>query len=123
MTIETCYEMIGGSFSEAKTRLVSDKMIERFVGMFLNDPSYDGLKEAMENVNREEAFRYAHTLKGVSGNLSFTKLFEVSNELTEILRNETAVIGEEAYALFQKVEEAYTHTVSSIQIYLESQAE
>ena len=62
-------------------------------------------------------------MKGVSGNLSFTKLFEVSNELTEILRNETAVIGEEAYALFQKVEEAYTHTVYSIQIYLESQAE
>ena len=43
----------------------------------------------MENKNYEDAFRSAHTLKGVCQNLSFDRLYEVSNELTELLRDRT----------------------------------
>ena len=43
----------------------------------------------MENKNYEDAFRGAHTLKGVCQNLSFDHLYEVSNELTELLRDRT----------------------------------
>ena len=43
----------------------------------------------MENKNFEGAFRGAHTLKGVCQNLSFDRLYEVSHELTELLRDRT----------------------------------
>ena len=39
--------------------------------------------------NYEDAFRSAHTLKGVCQNLSFDRLYEVSHELTELLRDGT----------------------------------
>ena len=118
MTIEECYDRIGGSFAEAKERLISEKKINRFVGMFLKDQSFAGLKDAMEKGDCAEAFRFAHTLKGVCGNLSFTKLFETSSELTESLRNEDTVISSDARALYQNVEAVYRNTVETIQAYI-----
>ena len=118
MTIEECYEKIGGNFAEAKERLINEKMINRFVGMFLKDQSFAELKTAMEAGDREEAFRGAHTLKGVCGNLSFTALFEKASELTESLRNNDSEISEEARVLFENVEQAYRNTVETIQAYI-----
>ena len=60
-------------------RLHSEAMIRRFTLKFLEDQSYLQLKQALENKNYEDAFRSAHTLKGVCQNLSFDRLYEVSN--------------------------------------------
>ena len=57
--------------------------------MFLEDQSYLQLKQALKDKNYEDAFRSAHTLKGVCQNLSFDRLYEVSHELTELLRDRT----------------------------------
>ena len=70
-------------------RLHSEALIRRFALKFLEDQSYIQLKQALENKNYEDAFRGAHTLKGVCQNLSFDHLYEVSNELTELLRDRT----------------------------------
>ena len=40
----------------------------------------------LEEKNVEEAFRAAHTLKGVAQNLGFTPLYEATATLTEVLR-------------------------------------
>ena len=50
------------------------KLIQRFTLKFLEDQSYLQLKQALENKNYEDAFRSAHTLKGVCQNLSFDRL-------------------------------------------------
>ena len=44
----------------------------RFAGRFLEDRNYEELLKAMEKGDTKAAFAAAHTLKGVSGNLSFT---------------------------------------------------
>ena len=89
MTMRECYEAIGGHYKAVLGRLHSEALIRRFTLKFLEDQSYLQLKQALENKNYEDAFRGAHTLKGVCQNLSFDHLYEVSNELTELLRDRT----------------------------------
>ena len=86
MNIKECYDAFGGSYEEAKSRLQSDSLVERFAIKFLSDPSYDALCKAMEEQDFEAAFRAAYTLKGVSMNLSFHRLGASSKVLTETLR-------------------------------------
>ena len=59
------------------------------------------IKDGIETQDAELAFRGAHTLKGVCMNLGFQTLYEVSRELTEILRGRELVGYEEA---LEKVE-------------------
>lgn len=89
MTMRECYEAIGGNYKAVLGRLHSEALIRRFTLKFLEDQSYLQLKQALENKNYEDAFRGAHTLKGVCQKLSFDHLYEVSNELTELLRDRT----------------------------------
>ena len=74
MTIEQCYQEIGGNFAEVCGRLPSQRLVEKFVRKFPEDQSYAELTAAMAAGNHDVAFRAAHTLKGVAANLSFTKL-------------------------------------------------
>lgn len=122
MTIEECYRELEGNYKEVKLRLSSDSLIEKFALKFLDSPCYSSLSQEMTNGNREEAFRAAHTLKGVAANLSFTRLFESSSKLTEVLRLESDSISDEAYGLFSEVTEDYKITVDAISSYKASKA-
>ena len=73
MAIQECYQQLGGDYATLKTRLPSDSLIKRFITKFLDDSSYSELCCALEEGQREEAFRAAHTLKGVCANLGFGK--------------------------------------------------
>lgn len=44
------------------------------------------IRESLENGNREEAGRIVHALKGVSGNLSITDVYEISESLDTHIR-------------------------------------
>ena len=61
-------------------------LFRKFIGKFSSDPSFQLLSDSLKAGSYEEAFRAAHTLKGVSQNLSFTKLYQSSHEITEALR-------------------------------------
>lgn len=87
MTIEECYTKLQGNYAEAKTRLMNDKLIERFILKFPDDPSMSALNEMAEAGDNAAAFRAVHTLKGVAANLAFTKLFQDASNLTEQLRD------------------------------------
>lgn len=117
MTIQECYQELGGNYAEVSTRLPSAKLIERFTLRFLDDPSFGDLCKYMEEGNREEAFRAAHTLKGVCANLSFTRLQESADKLTELLRPNNAAIPEGAEALLEDVRGDYQTTVDAISRY------
>lgn len=80
MTIQECYEAIGGNYEDVLRRLRSEALIWKFTLKFLEDQSYSLLKQALGDNNYEEAFRGAHTLKGVCQNLSFDRLYEVSDK-------------------------------------------
>ena len=58
----------------------------RLVDKAINDDSFIKLKDELENKNYDEAFKIAHSLKGVLGNLSLTPLYDLAIEITENLR-------------------------------------
>lgn len=114
MTLQDCYAALGGDYDEVVSRLRSERIIQKFVLKFLDDGSFDLLSGAMAAENREEAFRAAHTIKGVCQNLSFTALGESSHQLTEALRGEWRA---DAPALFETVKADYERTASAIRAY------
>ncbi len=111
MTIYEVYSEIQGDYEGVTRRLMSVDRVKRFVLKFLNDTSCDMLIDAAEREDAEEAFRAAHTLKGVCQNLGFTKLYESSNELCEFLRGRE-LTG--SAPLLEKVVEDYNETVEAI---------
>lgn len=109
MTLQECYAAMEGNYDEVVSRLRKDTIIQKFVVKFLDDKSFGELKEAVEAGDAEAAFRAAHTLKGVTQNLSLAKLFSYTNQLTDLLRG-----GQIDTDLFQKVEESYHQTIEAI---------
>jgi HPt (histidine-containing phosphotransfer) domain-containing protein len=89
MTIQECYRQMGANYEDVLKRLYNEGMICRFTLMFLNDDSYPKLEQALKEGNVKEAFRAAHTLKGVCQNLGFTNLYQPTYDLTEVLRTGT----------------------------------
>lgn len=114
MTLQECYAALGGSFDEVLGRLRSEALVKKFVLKFLDDPSYDLLCRSMAGEDYGEAFRAAHTIKGVCQNLAFTKLCTSSTQLCEALRNG---FQPEAPTLAQQVTADYEQTVSAIRAF------
>lgn len=111
MTLKECYDAIEGDYEDVIKRLMSEKLVQKFVLKFLSDSSFDNLVNDLKNGNYDDAFRDAHTLKGVSQNLSFTKLYMSSDKITEALREKNI---DEANSLLPQVEADYNKTVSAI---------
>lgn len=85
-TIRDFYTQTGGDYQEVLDHLVSEERIARFLKIFLKDPSYESLEEALKQGNVQEAFRAVHTLKGVCLNMGFTVLYAACSRVTEDLR-------------------------------------
>ena len=111
MTIQEFYIAIGGDFEDVKHRLMTEKLITRFVMKFPGDPSMHQLRDALAQDDKEVAFRAVHTLKGVAANLSFTQLQKAASDLTEQLRPKTEAADP---ILYNKVEETYRQTIDAI---------
>ena len=111
MTLKECYAAMGGNYEDVISRLRSERLVQKFVLKFLNDGSYDLLCRSLEEQNYEEAFRAAHTIKGVCQNLSITKLQDSSSRLCESLRNGYTP---ESDALASETKEDYARTVAVI---------
>lgn len=112
MTLRECYDKLGGDYDEVISRLRSERLVQKFVVKFLDDGSYATLARSVTEKNREEAFRAAHTIKGMCQNLSFTRLGRSADELTEALRNEWS---DDAQALFEAVSEDYRRVSAAIE--------
>lgn len=75
-----------------------EKTLERFMGneelyinflkKFLKDHNYAGLKESLECGDCSNAFRFAHTLKGLAANLGLECILEPLVPVVEALRQE-----------------------------------
>lgn len=116
MTLKECYAALNGDYEEAMGRLRSERLVQKFVLKFLDDGSFDLLCRSMEAGDQPEAFRAAHTIKGVCQNLSFTRLLASGEKLTEALRDGPTP---EAPALFAQVQADYRQTVDAIRRFQE----
>lgn len=117
MTILECYSALGGNYDDVIGRLRSERLVQKFVLKFLDDGSFELLHRSLEEGNAEEAFRAAHTIKGMCQNLGFDALGNSSSALTEVLRH-----GDSAAAktLLPHVDEDYARTCSAIREFKES---
>ena len=116
MELKEVYEKIGGDYDDVVRRLMGEKLVRKFLLKFLDDKSYADLERTLSEGDYKEAFRAAHTLKGVCQNLSLTSLYQVSSQLTEELRNEdTAVSGNPNISDYMsKVTAEYHMTIEAI---------
>ena len=73
-----------------------DEVLKRFMGKedfylrmlkkFLDDKNYEGLKSAVEEKRWADTFTYAHTVKGLCGNLGLDGILEYVVPLTDEVR-------------------------------------
>jgi HPt (histidine-containing phosphotransfer) domain-containing protein len=120
MTIKECYEEMGASYDEIMNRLGKEERVKRFLPKILKDPSYDLLCTSLEKKDVKEAFRAAHTLKGVCQNLALTKLAGSTCEIVELLRNREEY-GEDLEPALEKVKADYAQMSDCINRLIEQE--
>ena len=49
MTLKECYTALCGNYDEALSRLMNERLMERFLQKFLSDPSFNEIKDAFES--------------------------------------------------------------------------
>lgn len=119
MVLKECYDIFGGDYEAVLHRIPKEDIIEKFVKKFLTEPSYQNLCDTLEREEYSEAFRAAHSLKGVSANLGFQKLEKSSSELTELLRDSEgrSIDKEKAKEMLVLVSEDYNEVIEAIRRY------
>lgn len=65
----------------------NEELYKKWLYSFLNDKNYENMLNAINAKNVKDAFNYAHTLKGILGNLSINRLYEDICPLVEELRD------------------------------------
>ena len=87
----------------------NDAIYQKFLGKFPADPNYANLGTNIEAGAFEEAYKCAHALKGVVGNLGLTPIFNKVSDLVEELRNKTSdeVDAARANELWQEIRTVY----------------
>lgn len=111
MTIEECYESLGGNYDEVRNRMKTEERIYKFIQLFLKDNSYRQFVQHMTKGNYTEAFCAIHTLKGICQNMEFTKLLQSVEKMTEYLREGKT---ETAIGLLDCVSENYNQTITML---------
>ena len=86
---------------------------QSILSAFLQDECFAKARKAYSNKAYHELFDCMHELKGVSGNIALTDLYQITVSLVELLRND---IGEESEIgrLFQAADEAYKRACEGI---------
>lgn len=103
----------GIDVDEALDRFLGNEgLLVKFLLRFSEDKNFARLKQAMDQQDAVEAFEAAHTLKGVTGNLSMEEIFRQVSTLVEDLRaGDLATAADKMPAL----EDAYFKTMTALQ--------
>ncbi|GFI23370.1 hypothetical protein IMSAGC011_02158 [Lachnospiraceae bacterium] len=75
----------------------NEEAYKKFLTEFFSDPDFVRLREAIEAKETQNAFAYAHGLKGMASNLGLDKIYEKLNTLVEILRCDKLEGAQEIY--------------------------
>lgn len=113
MTIEECYTRMNADYTDVLRRLVSAERVRRCLTRLPDDPSFSNLDSALADHQAEDAFRAAHSIKGISANLGLTNLYESSSALEDALRD--GKISNESTTLVKQVKKDYQTVKQYIQ--------
>ena len=98
-------ESAGIDVEDALARLMgSEALLERLLGKFLDDASFAALEAAIDAHDVQAAIDASHTLKGVAGNLSLTRVYDASARMCDLFR---AGNWDDACALMPMLADAY----------------
>ena len=102
----------GIDVNQGLRRLNNDEILyTELLRRFTRDEYYGQMRQALQQENAAMAFKYAHTLKGVTGNLSMTVLYQNLVPLVEELRGGSMGRANE---LVQPVEDAYREVMEAL---------
>ena len=116
MTIEECYTNMGADYGDVLRRLGNEDRVKRFLGKIPEDTSFSLLCEAYEKGDGREAFRAAHSLKGICMNLGLTVLYTSSAALAEELRG--GALTEASASMLEQVKKDYQIVTECIRKFL-----
>ena len=109
MTVEQL-KAIGCNTSEGLARCMNNEAFYlMLVNKFIATTDLSKLENALKSNDLDTAFKEAHSLKGVAGNLSLTPLFNVLVEMVEPLRNKEE---KDYLPLFNKIKDLFNELKS-----------
>lgn len=117
MDLKECYQKLGGDYDSVVGRLRREQLVKKFLLKFLDDKSYSLFVSSMEHQDYAEALRAVHTLKGICQNLSFTQLFDSSNQVTKALKENDVDL---AVRLSPQLSKDFEQTIQAINQYKSS---
>lgn len=97
--IEDALKRVGGN----------EGLYKRLLGRFVDGDHLGPLENALQSGDFEESAHLAHTLKGVSANLSLIKVTTLSAELEQAIKN-----GNDYSLLLSNLKQAYGTTLEKI---------
>ena len=102
-------ESCGIDVTGALNRMMgNESLFFRIMKKFLEDESYNKLMMKLEEEDYDEAFKYAHALKGVAGNLGLNPIMDADVVLVEKLRHHNMDgITEDARELTEAYQKIY----------------
>lgn len=110
-SIREALTRVGVNIEEAIERFGSNELLLMFLGKFSEDPSYESFRAAMEENRYEDAFKAAHALKGVCGNLSIVPLFKIVSMEVEFLRSKDY---QEAVNFYPQIVQEYERVMQEL---------
>ena len=102
----------GINVSDALNRFMgNENLLEKFLKKFLEDKSFEKLREALDSGDSEAALAASHTLKGVCGNLSMGRLADLFTSQVKAFRS-----GDfnQAKGMMDEITVAYNETIAAI---------
>jgi HPt (histidine-containing phosphotransfer) domain-containing protein len=91
----------GVDVASALSRMLNkEEMYKKFLRKFRDDTNIFSLKDVIDGNDSfsaetsEQIFHYAHTVKGVAGNLGLTKIYDESSYICESTRNGGADVSD-----------------------------
>lgn len=102
----------GVQVEDALQRLMNNEaLLERLLQKFAEDGTYPALVRAVEAHDAEQALQAAHTFKGICGNLSMHRLFDLAGRQVLLFRQNNR---EAAEAVMPEITLAYNAVIAAI---------
>lgn len=89
----------------------NEALFVRLASKYANDPHFDRLDAALSSGDAPTAAREAHSLKGVAGNLSFVRLYDLAARVTDALRADDL---DSARALMPELRESHEAVLEAL---------
>lgn len=112
MNVKEFYQHVGGNYDEVMSRLLTEKRVCKYLNKLPQTGDIENMNTAFAEKRWEDAFRFSHNMKGMSLNLSLTKLAEVSAELCDTVRHGAPEVDVDP--LIKAVNDRYQLVISAL---------